>query len=187
MADIALNLRANEGCAPQPVLFPDLVWNAREGAADFAYADPSETLNRGGLSARAALETAVIICLFTDRRCPPDHPLAKWIEAGDPRGWWGDAVDVRTDLFEQPMGSLLWLLERATATPDTALWAQSLATEALSVLQAQGLVARIDVQTQLRPPSRLDLAVQIYGRDGQKVYDRRFDDVWSQLGQNGTI
>jgi hypothetical protein len=33
---------------------------------------------------------------------------------GDPRGWWGDGADVRTDLGETERGLLRWLLARAS-------------------------------------------------------------------------
>ena len=74
MPSIELNLRANEGCAPQPTLLWDALWNPATGFADWAYADPSETLNVGGLSARAmhraaarALEQA--LCLHEAQHC----------------------------------------------------------------------------------------------------------------------
>jgi phage gp46-like protein len=182
MASIPVNLRANEGCAPQPVLFWDAVWNAEAGAADWAYAQPQESRNVGGLQALKAIETAVTLCLWTDRFCPPDHPLAKYIEANDPRGWWGDAIDVRTDLGEAPLGSLLWTLERAVVTPATVQWTQALALDALAPMLAQDSVSRVDAQAFAGPGvNRIDLAVQVYGRDGAKIYDRRFDDIWAQL------
>jgi phage gp46-like protein len=185
MAAIPLNLRVAEGCAPQPVLFWDAIWNAPLGAADWAYADASETQNAGGLSARAAIESAVILALFTDKYCPPDHPLAAYIESDDPRGWWGEGLDVRTDLGESEMGSHLWLLERATATPANQAYAQSFAVEALQSLVVSGLAVRADATAELVAPSRLNLYVALYGRDGAKIYDRRFDDAWAQFGQNG--
>lgn len=183
MADV--NVRLNEGCAPEPQLLWDTVWNVEEGRGDWALAGPTETLNRGGLKATQALETAVIICLWTDLYCPPDHPLAKYVDPHDRRGWWGDGLDVRTDLGERSLGSLLWVLERGiiheVATPR---WAVSFAIDALSPLVACGAVARTDAQAFVsKSPNRLDLAVQLYGQDGAKIYDRRFDDVWAQVGR----
>jgi phage gp46-like protein len=182
MTAIQVNLRANEGCAPQPVLFWDAVWDAASGTADWALAGPTETVNVGGLKATEAIETAVTLCLWTDRLCPPDHPLAKYIEADDPRGWWGDGIDVRADLGETPLGSLLWLLERAAVTPQTVQWTQALALDALAPMLAQDSVSRVDAQASSGPAfNQINLAVQVYGRDGAKVYDRRFDDIWAQL------
>ena len=50
----------------EPQLSPDLVWDGVMG--DFAIAEADEAGNRGGLRAKAQLETAVLICLMTDVR-----------------------------------------------------------------------------------------------------------------------
>ena len=51
--------RAGESCAPQPVPFWDAIWDPVSQTADWGLAAASETQNVGGLSARAALETAI--------------------------------------------------------------------------------------------------------------------------------
>ena len=179
-----INVRIAEGCTPDVSLLWDTVWNPAGGFGDWAVASPTETGNIGGLQAKAALETAVVLCLFTDRACPPDHPLAKYAD-GDPRGYWGDGIDVRTDLGEAPLGSLLWLLERSAIDEvDTPRWAQAFAIDALNPLLLQQAVARIDAQASVRKvQNRLDLAVQLYGQDGTRVYDRRFENIWAQVGR----
>lgn len=174
-----INVRINEGCAPQPQLLWDAVWDVAAGAADWAVARPSEPLNPGGLQAMRPLSTAVILALFTDRACPPNHPLAP--PDGDPRGWWGDGIDVREDLGEAPLGSLLWLLERSILDPvATPRWAVAFAQDALAGLVGQMAVARIDVQAFAHPPSRLDMAIQLYGKDGAVLYSERFNDIWAR-------
>lgn len=174
-------IRSAEGCAADPFLLWDSHWFPEAGAADWRLAAADETLNRGGLAAKAALSTAVALALFTDKRVAKNHPLA-WLADGDPRGYWGDAVDVRADLGETDLGSLLWLLERAPLDDKTARWAQQLAIEALAPLQAQGAVARIDAQAVAKPiDGRVELTVQLYGRDGSNVYARKFDLIWQQL------
>ena len=175
------------GCAPEPLLLWDTVWNVGGGFGDWALAGAGETQNPGGLQATAALETAVIICLWTDRYCPPTHPLAKYADPDDRRGYWGDGLDVRADLGETPLGSLLWLLERsAIDSVATPRWAVSFAIDALAPLIACGAAVRADAQAFVsKAPNRLDLAVQLYGRDGAKIYDRRFDDVWAQVRKGG--
>lgn len=183
-----VDIRLLEGCDGDPSLLWDTVWQPCDGEADWQLADADEATNRGGLRAKAMLETAVTIALFTDRRVPPDHPLA-YLADGDPRGWWGDGVDVRADLGEQELGSYLWLLERAPLTvrgvPMT-MWAERFARDALTPLQAQGAVVRIDVQAaQNELRSRLELTVQLSGRDGAGVYDRKFDLMWDQVGIAG--
>lgn len=176
-------IRAAEGCDPDPSLLWDSVWQPREGGADWRIAS-GEPLNAGGLQASAALATAVTLALFTDRRVDQTHPLA-WLADGDPGGWWGDAVDIRDDLGEAPLGSLLWLLKRAPLTIDglsVARWAEFIAIDALKPLQDQGAVVRIEAQAtanELR--GRLDLAVQLYGRDGARIYDAKYDLIWRQI------
>ena len=120
-----------------------------------------------------------------DRRCPPDHPLARNVQDGDPRGWWGDGVDVRSDLGETAMGSLLWLLENTALDPvDTPRWLESLALDALAPLVGQAAVVRVDAQASVDPArNRADLAVQLYGADGARIYDRRFQALWAQIGK----
>lgn len=177
-------VRAQEGCDPDPFLLPDTIWLQADGIADFRLAGADEKLNRGGLAAHRALETAVMLALFTDRRMPDDHPL-RWLADCDPRGWWGDAVDVRSDLGETALGSLLWIFERAPLTIDrqpATMWAERVAYDALQPLLDQGMVVRVDVQaTASELQNRMDLAVQLYGRDAQRIYDRKFELVWNQL------
>jgi len=182
-------IRANEGCAPDPFLLWDSVHRDIEGGTDFVcdwvLAAPGlNTLNVGGLQATSELATAVFLSLFTDAFVPPDHPLA-YLADGDNRGYWGDGIDVRTDLGETTLGSLLWLLERAplvAAGVGVDMWAQSFALQALAPLQAQGAVAKITalaaVDTQ---NSRLDLAVALYGSNGAILYSGRFFLAWQQL------
>jgi phage gp46-like protein len=182
MVDVLV--RSNEACDPDSSLLWDSVWDAAAGQADWALADPDETLNRGGLRAKALLETAVTIALFTDKRIDQTHPLF-WLADGDPRGYWGDGIDVRADLFETDLGSHLWLLERAPLTINglsAAMWAKQFASEALAPLLQQGVVARIDVDADTDElKSRLNLYVNLYGRDGNRIYDRKFDLVWNQV------
>jgi phage gp46-like protein len=178
---VSVTFRVSEGCEPRSHLPWDTVWDAKTGQGDWALAGPSETLNRGGLRAKAAIASAVELALFTDRRCPSDHPLARLID-GDARGWWGNGVDLREDLGETELGSLLWLLEQAPLTDDSARWAKAMAEEALAPLVAQGAAARIEVTTETRrDQSRLDIAVAVYARDGARIYDRKFDLLWQQV------
>jgi len=185
MAD-GVVIRAAEGCAEDNNVLWDSVWDASRGCADWALAGAGETGNRGGLRATAAIETAVILCLFTDKRVEQDHPLA-YLADGDVRGYFGDGVDVRADLDEGPLGSLLWLLERAPLTirgTPAAAWAEQFANEALATLRDQGVCVRIDVSaTQVELESRLELEVALYGRDGAQIYNRKFDVLWNQVAR----
>ena len=176
MTDITIREAA---CPHDPLLFWDTVWNAAEGEGAWALSGPSELGNRGGLAAVNPLATSVINLLFTDRRCPPDHPLAKRAE-GDLRGWWGDGVIAPGDADQKPLGSLLWLVtERGTATPEDARWAEAFATEALQPLIDCGAVASVKCVAQAWPArNAMTLDVELYGRDGTRVWSQRFDPLW---------
>lgn len=182
----ALSLRAAEGCDPDYSLLWDSEWDTAKGRADWVMADADEPHNRGGLRAKHMLDTAVIVSLFTDKRIDPGHPLY-WLADGDPRGWWGDSVDVRDDLREVSLGSHLWLLERAPLRINgvpAAEWARIFALEALQPLLDQGVVVRIDAQArQSELKNRLELEVQLYGRAGELRYERKFDLVWNQVAR----
>lgn len=177
----ALRVRISEGSDEQPLLFWDSIWSPSDGAADWALADPDEKQNQGGLRAKQGLHTAIIIALFTDKRMPDDHPLRYLVGDGDPRGWFGDGVDLRADLFEDELGSLLWIFERATLTEDIRRWVEAIALDALAPLVRQGAAVRIEAQAIAQfAVNRCDLAIQIYGRDGKQIYDYRFDEIWQQ-------
>jgi phage gp46-like protein len=179
-------IRVAEGCDADSNLLWDSVWDDVQGFADWAAADLDETMNRGGLRSKAAIGTAVILCMFTDKRVDPDHPLF-YLADGDVRGYFGDGIDVRTDLNEGPLGSLLWLLERAPMTiagvPVTT-WAEQFTNEALQTLLDQGVCVRIDVTaTAYAIEGRLEIVVALYRRDGLKIYDRKFDVLWNQVAR----
>lgn len=173
-------IRDNEATRPEPYLLWDSIFDRASGVADWALAG-NAPLNAGGLVAAAGIETAVTLCLFSDARMPPAHPLSYLVADGDLRGWWGDAIDVRVDLGEAPLGSLLWVLRRAPLTPQIVRWAQTFALQALAPLQTQRAVARINCAASVNGNDALTLDVSLYGRDGAKVYDRAFDPLWAQL------
>jgi phage gp46-like protein len=144
-------------------------------------AGSDEPSNQGGLRSKAALHTSVILSLFTDKRIPDDHPLRYLVAGDDPRGWWGDGVDVQADLGETEMGSLWWVFERAPLTEDIRRWVEALAIEALAPLIKQGVATRIDANAFAEfAEDRCDCSIQIYGRDGVQIYNHRFDDIWQQ-------
>lgn len=177
----ALRVRINEGEQPQVDYLWDSQWRPPEGAADWAIADATEPSNRGGLRAKASLHTAIVLCLFTDKRIPDDHPLVYLMEGGDHRGWWGDGLDIKRELSEDEMGSLLWIFERSILTEEIRRWVETIAIDALAPLISQGAAVKIDAQAFAKFEfNRLDLAIQIYGRDGTKIYNQRFADIWKQ-------
>lgn len=185
-----VRIRDTEGCAPEVNHIWDSVWvqrlDASGGYADWLLAgadDPAE--QGGGLRARAALHTATLICLFTDRRLPAD--LAHPNEDGDPRGWWGDSVRLDGEP-DTAIGSLLWTLERAVLNERTAFQAGIYAAEALDVLVEQGAVARTEVETEIRiEQGLLGIQVRHFDRSGGIVYAQAFDVLWREAAGNAPM
>lgn len=166
-------------CPPEAALPWDTVWNAETGLGEWRLADPRERGNGGGLAATAHLATAVINLLFTDARCPVNHPLAARA-GGDLRGWWGDGV---LDAGAPALGSLLWLVtDFGTARDEDARWAALFAREALAPLVEAGVVADVTADCTAAPVrNRLDLDVALYGRAGARVYEQRFSHYWGAV------
>lgn len=133
---------------------PDIstFWDPAAGRGDWAQAGPD-------LSAGTDLETAVIISLFTDRRAEPDEIIPDG--SGDARGWWGDTGRAR------PLGSKLWLLERAKQTEDTRHRAFDYITDALAWLIEDGVAATVDVLVQWQRPGLLASQVTITEPSGR--------------------
>jgi len=177
-----ITIRTDEGCAAQPQLQWDTIWSDSITApqtADWVYASAQEAGNIGGLQAQNTLATAVTLLLFTDARCPKDHPLRR-ADMQDLKGWWGDSFDVATERGEAPLGSLLWLLRNQVATARMASYAQAMALDALQPLITQGAVASITAQASVSGKS-LSLSIQLYASEGSVAYDRTFDPLWRQI------
>lgn len=184
---VTVRIRENEACRPDQFLLWDSVWvqrlDASGGYCDWVLAtdgDPAEA--RGGLRSSAALNTAVLISLFTDRRLPPD--MASPYGDDDPRGWWGDSIKF-DDEPEQPMGSLLWTLTRGTLGDDTARLAVDYCLDALQPIVDQGAVSRFDV-TATPDVARgwLVIGVKGYSQAGDARFDQRFEVLWQQAQLN---
>ena len=93
---------------------------------------------------------------------------------------------MRTDLGEGPLGSFLWLLERAplvAAGMPIEQWAQSFAIAALSPLQKQGAVAQITCDSGVDTQnSRVWVHPRLYAKDGTIAFEQQFELAWQQLG-----
>ncbi len=178
-----VRFRDTEGCEPEPQLAWDTVWvqrlDASGGYGDWLMAGSGDQPeSRGGLRAEAALHTATMLCLFTDRRLPDDraHPG----NDGDRRGWWGNAIRLDGEP-EVELGSLLWTLQRRAITDGLAREAVDIAREALEVLATQGAVARTDVTAEVdRRQGALLIVVRHYSQAGERVYEQRFGVLWQQ-------
>lgn len=185
-----IRLRESEACEPTPFLSPDILLVDNIGPElrfDFGLAEPDEVRNRMGLTAKRGLHTAIVIQLFSDRRLREDQAPLDDLDP-DPRGWWGDSVDMRRDLGEDDLGSWLWTLRRSELTPETIAKAIEYSHLALDPIKRQGAVARFDVRAEgIRLPlvdptaSALALAIDGFSRGGAQRYASRFEVLWDQV------
>jgi len=162
---------------PTPVAW-DIVWSldmdgGSYGAGDFAVADSDEEGNRGGFRAKEPLGSAILMCLFSDKRRSDDIPSPDG--SVDRRGWHGDTFDLRSEEGERELGSLLWTLERATLNYDTERIAEHYAAEALQTLVDQGVVSRFDIAASVdHPRNRLTLEIRAFDPIGSQVFADTF-------------
>jgi len=105
------------------------------------------------LAGGSDLETAVLLSLFTDRRASADDVIPDG--SGDPRGWWGNTGRAR------PLGSKLWLLERAKQIEETRLRARDYAAEALAWLVDVRVADDVAVEAAWQGQGYLALSVVI--------------------------
>lgn len=173
MYDISIHSLARE----TPALGWATRWDAAACLGDWSIAAADDPVNPGGLGADRQIASAVIISLFTDRRAPEGWRP----EVADRRGWWGDGVAPEGEAPE-PIGSWLWLLRNEVATPANADLAKGYAQAALAWMLRDGVAVRIDVTSGIidQPERGLWLNIDIYGRDGQRVFNRRFERLWRE-------
>lgn len=161
--------------APNSITFPvspkgDIatIWGPDGTMGDWSMSGPL-------LLAGGDLVTALLISLFTDRISNADDAITDG--SGDPRGWWGDAGQ------SYPIGSRLWLLERARLNRATAINAKNYITEAVQWMIDDGVVEKFDVATEIQFPSRLNASIIAY-RQNSPVLTENFAWVWSELDAN---
>lgn len=108
-----------------------------QGDINFYYGYPGDiTLNGAKIYRDPGLETAVLISLFTDRRADDGDPLPD--NNDDLRGWWADAISGR------PIGSKLWLLERAKLNNTTLANMEQYINDALGWMESDGIVDNLE-------------------------------------------
>lgn len=146
---------------------PDIatIWDVNAGQGDWA-------VEGADLARNDDLETAVLLSLFTDRRAAPEDVIPDG--SGNPRGWWGDAGRSR------PLGSKLWLLDRAKQTEETRLRAKDYAEDALAWLIEVGIAASITVEAEWQRAKMLGLRVVLFEPDGTEL--RVFNYQWAWKG-----
>lgn len=129
------------------------------------------------LATEAGLETAVIISLFTDRRVEigelPDGVSGQ-------RGWWGDMF---AEVFDDEIGSKLWLLNYEKELPETLAKAEEWTRDALQWMLDDGIASDIDVSTEWSADSFLKINISITKPDGSAPVNYNFDYAWT--GQAG--
>lgn len=137
----------------------------------------------GGLvSEEEALATAVIIALGTDRRANLDDELPGIDDDQDLRGWWGDsAAEIVWNGW--PVGSRLWLLERAKITGTAARIGALVArveeyvNEALQPFIQKGIASRVSVEARRADITSIECNVVIY-RGPKPAIALQFQSLW---------
>jgi len=182
MVDVDIRVRQAESAAAQPDYQWDTQFNPATQTWDWVLAGYGDPTNVGGLLTTRPIDTAVIIQLATWRRAEAYDNLPS---GNDPRGWWGDSVDIDTN--EGPLGSRLWLLYRAVLNANTAQLAENYATEALQTFVKQGVWATFTVATTIdKPNSKLVLTISAFSQDGARVYQQQFARLWAAEQQSFT-
>jgi phage gp46-like protein len=114
----------------------------------------------------SALETAVLLALFTDRAASPDYKPMD----GNPRGHWSDAYTGNS------IGSNLWELDHAKMTAANIALAQNSAQLALQPLIDAGVASAVDVFAE-RQGQLLALAIKVTAPSGVSQF--RYDWAWA--------
>ena len=117
-------------------------WDPENGIGDWQ-------IGSGDLVSGSDLQTAIYISLFSDRQARADDDY----DGDDRRGWWGDTG------ADYQMGSRIWLLRRQKLTTRVANKAIDYAVEALQWLIDDGVIASVEVNSQIVYPSRLYLTI----------------------------
>lgn len=172
-----VRIRSGEGQEFQPDLLWDTQWDTINAYGDWVVSGPLEQGNPSGLRSDHTLDTAVLLCLFTDVRADPSD-LIPGLQS-DPKGWWGDTVDLQG--FETPLGSKLWLLNRSVLNDQVAALAVLYAQQALQVLITQGMVATVTITSQMdKVRGLLGLTISLFSQNGTLIYKQQFASLWQQ-------
>lgn len=123
-----------------------------------------------GILTGKALQTAVIISLFTDRRANRDDPLSL---DESRRGWWADTYFESND----KIGSRLWLLRRAKMIQSTLVRAREYSLEGLRWMLDDNVAGRIEIETDFYNRFILALGVNIVRPTGGQNFN--FQYVWN--------
>lgn len=134
--------------------------------ADWTLADPDvEPDNVGGFQDTDPLATAMIIALYTDGKLPDEFVDQYGFTANDQHEWHGNTFDIIDN--EEPLGSLLWTIERMPLNEETARIAEHYASEALQTLVKQKLVSYFDISSDIdHVRGRISLRIAAFADNG---------------------
>jgi phage gp46-like protein len=130
------------------------------------------------------LATAIIVALATDGRANDDDVLPD-IDSDDRRGWWGDQ-DAESIWAGWPIGSRLWLLERAKITGSGASNGATLTRienyirEAIRPFITNKVASRFDVKVERFGLDRIGATITLY-RGPRPTIELRFQSLWSDI------
>ncbi len=159
------------------ILAPDIVWDGEVG--EFAIAGTDEGDNAGGLRAKAALATAVLMQLATD--CAADESELR--DGDEQRGWPGDGISMADGEEPDVIGCKWWLLRRRSLSEaETPLLAKRWGEEALQPLVDEGVAAGFSVTVTTKPTeNRMDIETVVTSRDGVTTVKQKFAILWEQV------
>ena len=140
-----------------------LHWDNNLQEADIALDGPDLAVDDGYF-------TAVIISLFADARASADDKIPDGSD--DPRGWWADAV-------ADPIGSHLWLLDRAKLTPENQQRSIDYAKASLAWMVDDKVAKAVEVTAERRDTNTIAILIQILKPDGSVA--GKYDFVWKAL------
>jgi phage gp46-like protein len=144
-------------------------WDNTTGYGEWVLAD-------GGITAGPDLHSAVLCSLFSDKLAPPEYQPPDG--STDRRGHWSDTYETR------PLGSWLWLLNRATfsAATNLVLQARDYCNASLQWLIDDGIAASVNVQVQRANPTTLAIFILITQPVTSATTALEYSYVWRQSG-----
>jgi len=142
------------------------IWDVANGRGDWA-------MDEADLAAGNDLPTALLISLFTDRSALPDDVIPDG--TNDRRGWLGDLDE------DYPIGSRLWLLDRAKQTDETLARAKEYMAEALQWMIDDGVAGSIDIYAEWTRPGMLGARITVYQPAKGAQSTLKFDWAWQGI------
>lgn len=126
----------------------------------------------GDILTANALDAAILVSIFSDRRATPDQaPMAR-----QRRGWVGDL-----ETPEDPIGSHLWLLDQERITATTAAQAADYAERSLAWMVEDAIALGVSADARVEA-TRVSLDVTLE-RPNAPGESRSFS-LWDQTGRS---